>query len=569
MPNGLKEFMKSAAAFWRSLSNPKRFALVLLTSIVLVGVVVLPRLASQKRMVPLYGRMEAEDAAKVVETLEQQKIPYELGVGGTTVLVPEDQLYELRLDMAAAGLPKGNSVGFELFDKNQFGATEFEQQVSLRRAMEGELGRSIATVQGVQTARVHLVMPKASVFIAKKEAASASVVVQLNNPGMFGKKEVSAVVHLVAAAVPGLTRSQISVVSTEGETLHRPTNGEMGALGTEALSDEAQAVSSQLEAKALAQLERVVGPGGADVRVAVVLDPSTREATKETFEPDTTSLRSEHETQENIRSESPGMQGIPGARSNIPDNDGGEATQATDNKNLDTTNRNSRTRNWEVDRVLEKIHTPPGNVARLSIAVLLNGTWKTQEGGADVFVPRAKEEVDQLSAVVKQAVGFDTLRGDTIEVSATKFAKPEEIEGETAKLPVPWWRHPYVIMGLIGLIVLAILLLLVLVWRSSKSKRLADQAAVARLEELHQARESAAVAKAEGEGEGEGDPGEPGALPSAARLKKLLNGGPEAIAELRQEALQIAGKDPSTTAVVLRTWLEQGDQVSAPPAAAE
>ena len=566
MPNGLKEFLASAAAFWRSLSNPKRFALILLTSIVLVGAIVFPKIASQERMVPLYSRVEAEDAAKIVEKLTQAQVPHELAAGGTTILVPENQLYELRLQMASEGLPQGGSVGFELFDKNQFGATEFEQQVSLRRAMEGELARSIATVDGVDAARVHLVMPKSSVFISKKEEASASVVVRLDNPGRFGKNEVAAVVHLVAAAVPGLSRGQISVVSTEGETLHRP-NGSDGGAGTEALSDEAQGVANQLEAKALAQLERVVGPGGADVRVAVVLDPSTREETKETFEPDTTALRSEHETDENTRTESPGMQGIPGARSNLPDNDGGEQTQVTDNKNLDTATRSSRTRNWEVDRVLEKIHTPPGSVARLSIAVLLNGSWQKKEGGPDVFIPRPQEEVDQLAAVVRQAVGFNELRGDTIQVSAMKFVKGEEITAESSEIPGPWWRHPYALMGMIGLIVLAILLVLILVWRSSRSKRLADAAALARLAELQEARENAQT-RNQGDDSDEDDAGR-GSLPAGERLKKLLNGGPEAIAELRQEALQIAGKDPSTTAVILRTWLEQEHSTESSPQAAE
>lgn len=567
MPNGLKEFLASATAFWRSLSNPKRFVLVLLTVIALVGAVVFPKLASEERMVPLYTRVEPEDANQIVGELEQAQVPFELTQSGTTILVPEDKLYQLRLKMAGKGLPKGGSVGFELFDENQFGKTEFEQQVNLRRAMEGELARTIASVDGVDAARVHLVMPKSSVFISKKEEASASVVVRLSNPARFAKKEVASVVHLVAAAVPGLSRGQISIVSTEGETLQRPS-GTDGGFGTDALSDEAQAVASRLEAQALAQLEKVVGPGGADVRVAVVLDSSTREATKETFEPDTTALRSEHETKEDMRTESPGMQGIPGARSNLPDNDGGEQTEVTDNKNLDTTTRNSRTRNWEVDRVLEKIHTPPGSVARLSIAVLLNGTWQKKEGAPDVFVPRSEKEVEQLSESVRRAVGFDELRGDTITVAAVKFVQGEEIVGEIAGPPLPWWRHPYAIMGVLGLIVLAILLVLILVWRSSRSKRLADAASIARLQELQEAREASFDAES-GEAEEVDENGEPRALPQGERLKKLLNGGPEAIAELRQEALQIAGKDPSTTAVILRAWLEQEEKAESAPQAAE
>ncbi len=548
----IKEFLASAVAFWRSLSNSKRIALVLLTALVLAGVLIFPKIAGKGRLVPLYTRLAPADAAAIVESLDQQKIPYELSSAGATILVPEDRLYNLRLQMASEGLPKGASVGFELFDKSQFGATEFEQHISLRRAMEGELARSIETIDGVDAARVHLVMPRGSVFVSKQKRASASVVVRLRSPGVFGKKEVASVVHLVSAGVQGLARNQISVVSTDGTTLHRPSDSELGGIGSGILSDEAEEISTLLEAKARSQLERVVGPGGADIRVAVVLDHSTKEETKETFEPDRTSLRSEHETQEDTRTESPGMQGIPGARTNLPDNDGGEQTEVTPEKNLDTSKRTSRTRNWEVDRVLEKVHTPPGSVARLSIAVLLNGTWQKQEGGSDVFVPRPQEEVDQLTGIVKQAVGFSELRGDTIQVSAAKFIKGEEIESELSKAPVPWWRHPYAIFALIGLIVFAIFMVLILVWRSSRQKRLADKAALARLEELKDARATSKAAEQE-----EQDQEDASALPSGSRLKNLLNGGPEAIAELREEALQIAGKDPSTTAVVMRTWLEE------------
>jgi len=560
MPQGLQDFFKQLSSFWGSLSNAKRLALVTLTSAVLVGALLFPVLVGQPKMVPLYSGMETEDASAVVQKLESLKIPYELRADGTTILVPEEQLYKLRLDMASAGLPKGGSIGFELFDQNQFGATEFEQQVSLRRALEGELSRSINTVDGVASSRVHLVMPKSSVFLSKKEQASASVVVKLKNPALFGKKEVAAVVHLVAAAVPGLSRNHISVVSTEGVTLHRPSLDDSGGLGTEMLAEESQAVAQRLEAQAIAQLERVVGPGGADVRVAVVLDASTKEQTKETYQPDKTALRSEQQSEEEVRSQSPGAEGIPGARSNLPANDGNEATQAAAGQNLDTTSRKSHTRNWEVDRAVEKIHTPPGQVGRLSVAVLLNGSWQKQKSGPDVFVPRPQAEVDQLTLVVRQAVGFDEMRGDTISVSAAKFARGEQLDelsggGEN----VAWWKRPWVLLAAAALLAVAILAVVVLVWRGGRHKKLAEAVAQARLEELRQARAEIGLHPTDETR----DPQLVGTLDP----KKLLTGGPEVIAELRQKALEIAAKDPSTTAVVLRAFLEQGNELESNAAA--
>lgn len=180
------DFLSQARKFWASLPNAKRIALVLLGALGVACAVALSALG-RERLVPLYSGMEPGDAAAVVQKLEAAQIPYELAVSGTTILVPEDRIHKLRLEMAASGLPKRNSVGFELFDKSQFGATEFEQQVNLRRALEGELSRTIATVRGVSGARVHLVLPKNNAFVARKELASASVVVNLENPDLFEK----------------------------------------------------------------------------------------------------------------------------------------------------------------------------------------------------------------------------------------------------------------------------------------------------------------------------------------------------------------------------------------------
>lgn len=547
MPEGLREFTKQLRTFWGGLTNTKRIALVLATSSVLLLALLLPALSGPRAMAPLYTHLEPEDAAKVVEKLEASGIPYELRAAGSTVLVPEERLYKLRLEMASEGLPKGGSVGFELFDKSQFGATEFEQHVNLKRALEGELSRSIATVSGVEAARVHLVLPRQSVFIAKKEEPSASVVIRLKNPALFGKREVAAVVHLVSAAVPGLNRNRVSLVSTEGLTLHRPSTSE-GGLGSETLVEESQTIAGTLEAKANAQLERVVGPSGADVRIAVTLDTSTREETKETYEPDKTALRSEQTSSEEIRNQSGAQAGIPGSRTNLPDASG-NVTQTETNQNLDTTTRNSSTRNWEVDRAVAKIHTPPGRVARLSVAVLLDGTWKKGPGGQEVYEPRPEQEIKDLTELVKQAVGFDALRGDTITVTTARFQRPI-IELDTDATPKLWYREPWMMAAAAGLAALLIVLALVLVWRNKKKeKQLLAAVEAARLKE----REQAEAMLPGGAGLEEG-----GTLNLESAFEpKQMGGGPDAINKIREKALEIAAKDPSSTAVVLRAWLDE------------
>jgi flagellar M-ring protein FliF len=557
VPAGVQDFLKQLSQFWAGLGNVKRTALVLATTAVLALVWLVPVLANRPNFVPLYPAMSAEDAAKVVEKLDAASIPYELAAGGTIVLVPGDRRDRLRLEMAAEGLPRSNAVGFELFDKSQFGATEFEQHVNLRRALEGELARSIATVDGVGSARVHLVLPRQSVFISKKEEPSASVVVKLKNPALFGKQEVAAVVHLVSAAVPGLNRNRVSVVSTEGHTLHRPTSGTgLSDIDSDSFVEESQAIAGSLEAQALAQLERVVGPGGADVRVAATLDTSTREETQETYQPDKTALRSEHTSSEEIKNQTAGAEGIPGSRSNLPDNTGNAATQTNVAQNTETTSRNSSTRNWEVDRAVAKVHTPPGKVARLSVAVLLDGTWKATKDGKEAFEPRSEQEVKDLTEIVKQAVGFDPLRGDAITVTAAKFARPEPL-GESA-VPKLWYEAPWVMLAALGLLALIVLLSVVLVWRkSTKAKRLAEQARLAMQNDLARTRERI-LGETENQRQLSGE---------AFDIKRITGSGPEAIAEIRQKALEMAAADPASTAVVLRSWLEQTDATRAAEAA--
>src|SRR5512133_1893519 len=275
----VRAFARQIASLWAGLSTPRRLALVGITSIVLMSLLLMSFLGNRKTYAYLYTNLEPQDAAAIVEKLKSTQVPYRIDADGRSILVPEERIAPLRLELASSGLPRGTGVGFELFDRSQLGATEFEQQVSLRRALEGELSRSIMTIQGVQSARVHLVMPERRLFVAKESQPSASVVLKLANATGFGSRETAGIVHLVSAAVPGLRRDRVSVVSTDGVTLHRPNTGEAGGLGgsDDGASERAVAIASQLEAAARTQLERIVGMGNAEVRVAVDLDGAAKE----------------------------------------------------------------------------------------------------------------------------------------------------------------------------------------------------------------------------------------------------------------------------------------------------
>jgi flagellar M-ring protein FliF len=541
MPEKASAFLKQLTGFWASLPTPKRVALVTVMTLVLAGVLAISVLGSRETYGTLYSELATEDAAAIVEKLKTAQVPYKLENGGTMITVPEERVPGLRLELAAAGLPHGGSVGFEIFDRSKIGATEFEQQVNLRRALEGELARSVMSVNGVKSARVHLVLPERRLFAAREESASASVVVKLENAHNFGRREVAAIVHLVAAAVPTLSKDRVSVVSTEGVTLHRPSSDSQGGGDLADLNaEQARVMASQLEADAQAQLERVLGPGNADVRVNLLLDNAAREKTEELYEPTKTALRSEHKVEEGLANGDAGVAGVPGAKSNLPDaqTEGPVAEEKPAGGGGGAVR--SQTRNWEVQKVVQKTTTPAGDIRRLSVAVLLNGRY-TKRGEKAVFAPIPPDEVKSLEETVKRAVGFSQERGDTVTVQATQFAK---LDTDEMASPVglfgnkPWL--PYA-MGAAALVL--VLGTLVLVFRTKKPAqgRTTSPALVDPLRALGELGGSEMTAAA--------------ALPAAERRRLLEE--PEVAGEIRAHALDLAAKDPATAAVVLKAWLSE------------
>jgi flagellar M-ring protein FliF len=540
----VRAFIKQLVAFWAGLSTPKRLALVAITTAVLATVLLISYVGNHKNYAYLYTNLEPQDAAAIVEKLKTAQVPYRIDADGRAILVPEERIAPLRLELASVGLPHGGGVGFELFDHSQLGATEFEQHVSLRRALEGELTRSILTIQGVQAARVHLVMPERRLFVAKESQPSASVVLKLANAATFGKRETAGIVHLVSAAVAGLHRDRVSVVSTDGVTLHRPNTGESGTdVGTdEGTSERAIGVATQLETAARSQLERIVGVGSAEVRIAVDLDTSAKEKVEEHYEPAKTALRSENRTEERNGTGAPGVAGVPGALTNLPDarTPGAQATEAPGAPD-GATGRLSQTRNWEVDKVSQKTTTPPGEIERLSISVLVNDKTEMRDGNP-VSLPRSPEEITKLEELVKRTVGFNLERGDSLRVDSAPFVRVDA--GEQAAPPfVPFWRrYLSYILGAAALLGLAIV---VLAWNGKQAK--------ARAALLPARRNAASSFMADELRPGEQRLG--GTLSDGASNAQLPSSQYIDAPLRRARALQMANDDPATAAIVIRKWL--------------
>jgi flagellar M-ring protein FliF len=433
-------------------------------------------------------------------------------------------------------MPRGGGVGFESFDKMRLGATEFEQQVLYRRALEGELARTIGTLSAVQSARVHLVMSEKSVFIARAEPASASIVLRLRSGRSLGQAEVAGIVHLAAASVPGLTAERIALVTTDGAMLKRPHVGGDGA-GLDGDDDHAarqKAVELDLADRARAMLERVVGVGHVDVRVSADLDQARVERTEDHYDPSKTTLRSEESSTERTSGAADdSVAGVPGAESNLPTAasprgaDGGAPTPkavASAAKPNEQPVRESHTRNYEVDHVSEKRTVGPGTLRRIAVAVVLDGV-PGNVGGKNTVVARDRAELDKLALLVRSAVGANDARGDVVTVDSVPFeAREAAVEPAPVAAPaVKRWRA-YLPAGIAAVVVLAIGLAYTIV--AGRRRRRSPDSTKQVL------------------------------LPAPVSVRPL--GEPS---DVRAAALERAARDPATAALVLRAWLGTANDV--------
>jgi flagellar M-ring protein FliF len=535
------EFLKQLGAFWNGLSNVKRIALVLAVATVMVGVAAIAVVGSRVEYAYLYSDIDAKEAGSIVQKLETMQVPFKVEAGGTAIRVPAEQVHALRATLAKEGLPSRGDVGNELFDQARLGATEFEQEVNLRRALEGELSRSILEIAGVAAARVHLVIPKRRLFAAKSEGAQASVVLTLRSNVDFGRNEVAAIVHLVTMAVPNLTPDRVTVVDSKGNTLHRPDSGKDGSGVGEERANETREQELRLSERTQTLLEKVAGPGAVEVRIKLDFDSAAREQTKEQYDPTVTALRSENKVEERTATEGATVAGVPGAQTNLPDIE--PSVQPTENEQGGNFSRRSHIRNWEVDRVVEKLSRPAGDILRVSVGVLVDGRYEMREG-QQVYVPRSAEELEVLRNVVKGAVGFDAKRGDTIELQSTRFYR-DNVEAPAPLIDAdPKWLK-YVVPGAAGLGALLLLSSVVLVWRKRKQKEVLEQQASVEAS-LYGGEENARLPD-----------GEPRLLQPGEEVDE--NGvpmyTPEFFQQRKVEAIQIATADPATAAIVLREWL--------------
>ncbi|MFK7793648.1 MAG: flagellar basal-body MS-ring/collar protein FliF [Devosiaceae bacterium] len=367
-------------------------------------------------MVPLFTEMSLEDSSEVMRQLDANAIAYEIRNNGASILVPQDRVLRLRMEMAEQGLPSGGTVGYEIFDSSStLGATSFVQNVNQLRALEGELSRTIQSINRVSAARVHLVLPERELFQRNQREATASIVLRVR--GDLEPGQIRAIQHLAASAVDGLSASRVSIVDESGQLLASGAGDDAEAMMAASLDERSISMENRIRTQVENILSEVVGPGRARVNVAVELNHNRISETSEVFDPDGQVVRST-QVREETGSTNDSTAGEVTVGNELPgetagDGIGGiqearETLEEVTNFEISSTNRTE---------ILEA-----GRLDRLSVAVLVDGIYTQDENGAPIYQPRTPEQLDQIAMLVRSAVGFDQTRGDVVEVVNLQFA---------------------------------------------------------------------------------------------------------------------------------------------------
>jgi flagellar M-ring protein FliF len=546
--------------------GPTRIAALGVVAAGLFGLIVFLAIrAGQPPMALLYADLDTRDSAAVVQSLERQRVPYRLEGNGGRILVPVEQVARVRLALASEGLPTGGSVGYELFDRtDSLTTSSFQQGINQVRALEGELARTIRQIQGVRAVRVHLVLPRREPFARQQAEAQASIVLTMAGPQRLDREQVQAIVHLAAAAVPGLKPANISVVDSRGSLLARGGQAVTG-LGVALNAEEVRRAHELRLSRAVEELlERTLGVGKVRVEATVEMDFDRITESRESFDPDQQVARSTSSITEQSRGQERQQNVTVG--NNLPNPEPQNAGSITEES------RTEETTNFEIGRTLRQIVREAPQVRRQSIAVLVDGTMARPEGGgAPVWRPRTAEELAQITALVRGAVGFDEARGDKIEVVNLRFAEADAGVAEEERLfGLPIGRAEIVRIvetAVFGVIALLALLLVVRPLAGRVLERvspaggdaLAGLPGTSGLPALSSPAAAAAAAALAGPGGQATLPGPDGAVP-LIEGDSLINvsqvEGQMRASSLRRIA-ELAEKHPEEALSVIRSWMAQ------------
>ncbi|WP_032113780.1 flagellar basal-body MS-ring/collar protein FliF [Candidatus Paracaedibacter symbiosus] len=409
-------------------------------------------------MTLLFSQIEPADGAKIVEKLESMGIPVQIKGDGTLIYVPADNVARARMDLAQDGLPSGGIVGYEIFDRNDLLSTSSSMlDINKLRALEGELAKSIKTISGVASARVHLVMPKRELFSRDKTDPTASIMLKMKGMTKLTSTQIQAIQHLVASAVPSLPADKISIIDDKGNLLAKGHEGEDGMQGL-LMQQEAQSNYESKLAKSIEGLiEKTVGNGKVRVEVSSDMDFDQVTVNSEKYDPDGQVIRSTNNAEEDASSTEPANQNV-SVQNALPQN---QTQNGAGNQGTNTNKRNEENVSYEISRTVESHRKEIGGIKNLSVAVLVDGTYVKEANGKMTYTPRTKEELDQIKLLVQTAIGYKADRGDKIEIINMPFVKAD-MEEETPQQASNQWLGQMDTTKIIELAVLAAVGILIL-----------------------------------------------------------------------------------------------------------
>ncbi|AFH95481.1 flagellar basal-body MS-ring/collar protein FliF [Providencia stuartii] len=396
----------------------------------------------------LLSNLSAKDGGDIVSQLTQMNVPYQIADNGSAILVPAEKVHELRLKLAQSGLPKGGNTGFELLDKEQFGISQFSEQVNYQRALEGELSRTIESLSPVQNARVHLAIPKPTLFVREQKLPTASVTVGLLPGRMLDEGQITAIVHMVSSSVSGLTAANVTIVDQTGRLLTNNDNSQQSANNAQIK------MTKEMESHLKQRIEDIISPlvGRANVHAQVTaqMDFSKVEQTSEEYKPNQTpnsaAVRSRQNSQSSQNNTS-GVGGVPGALSNQPpsapsapistDNKGANSAQNSPSNNGSSLSQSDETTNYEVDRKISHTQRQIGVIDRLSVAVIINYLPQDGEDGTQQMKPLSPEMMQQIESLTREAMGYSSTRGDSLSITNSLFTNNTVVEEQPSMLENP------------------------------------------------------------------------------------------------------------------------------------
>jgi flagellar M-ring protein FliF len=422
--------MKQIGEFLAGQSTPKKVAMGVTAAAIAAGVIGLFMWAGNRTYAPLMTNLSPEDSANVIRVLREKNIPFRVDAGGKNISVSPENIDQLRMELAIQGMPQSSIVGYEVFDKTNLGQTTFVQRVNQKRALEGELMRTVNSIHGVRRSRIHLAIPEKTAFVEDQKKPSASVVLDLEPGTVLTDKQIYGIGNLVARAVEGLDPADVSIVDSLGRTLSKNATDSISQL-TASQNEFKDKVEREMEKNIEEMMSRIVGDGHVVARVNADLDFNSESEKQVTYDPDGTAIRSQQHNNQSMQGFRPSASGVAGARSNLPLAQNPAAPTST--KTTDTKVDGDVT-NYAVPETIKTTTKAPGQIKRLSVAVVVDGkTVKTKDKDGVVeskSEPWAPEKLKEFESIIASAVGIDKKRGDTLEVKNMEFTQTDFSDAE-------------------------------------------------------------------------------------------------------------------------------------------